>query len=50
VYPKAGVAPAMVLRALIDRGVLIDRFQKAATPLEEIFVRVVQERRREARS
>jgi len=50
VYPKAGVAPAMVLRALIDRGVQIDRFQKAATPLEEIFVRVVQERRREAQS
>ncbi len=50
VYPKAGVAPAMVLRVLIDRGVQIDRFQKAATPLEEIFVRVVQERRREAQS
>jgi ABC-2 type transport system ATP-binding protein len=50
VYPKAGVTHAMVLRSLIDRGVLIDRFQKAATPLEEIFVRVVQERRREAQS
>ncbi len=42
VYPSAGVAPADVLRALIDRGVRIERFQRATTPLEEIFVRVAQ--------
>ncbi len=50
VYPKPGVPSSAVLVALLDHGVQIDRFQKAATPLEEIFIRVVKEGRMEAKS
>jgi len=50
VYPKPGVSHTAVLKALIDRGVQIDSLQKATTPLEEIFIRVVRESRKEAQS
>ncbi len=43
VYPKAGVDPTELLRALIGRGIRIERFQRATTPLEEIFVKVAQQ-------
>ncbi len=42
VYPRPGVSPAAVLRALLEKGVEIDGFQRASTPLEEIFVKVVE--------
>lgn len=47
VYPKAGVTPTALLRSLIDKGVQIERFQKASTPLEQIFIRVARESSRE---
>jgi ABC-2 type transport system ATP-binding protein len=50
IYPKPGVSHTAVLKALIDRGVQIDSLQKATTPLEEIFIRVVRESRKEAQS
>lgn len=43
VYPRSGVSTNALLKCLLERGVQIDRFQKAATPLEEIFVRVASE-------
>jgi ABC-2 type transport system ATP-binding protein len=43
IYPKSGVPPSAVLQALLNRGVQIDRFQKATTPLEDIFIKVVEE-------
>ena len=43
IYPRPGVTPTALLRALLERGVEIDRFQRAATPLEDIFVKVVRE-------
>ncbi len=43
VYPKPGVTPTEVLRSLIQRGVQIEKFQKAATPLEQIFIKVARE-------
>jgi len=49
VYPKPGVAPTAVLKSLIDRGVQIERFQKATTPLEQIFIKVARESAQEAR-
>lgn len=50
IYPKPGVSHTAVLKALIDRGVQIDSLQKATTPLEKIFIRVVRESRKEAQS
>lgn len=50
IYPKPGVSHTAVLKALIDRGVQIDSLRKATTPLEEIFIRVVRESRKEAQS
>ena len=38
-----GCAPEAVLRALLDRGAKIDRFELAAPSLEEIFLRVVEQ-------
>jgi ABC-2 type transport system ATP-binding protein len=35
--------PAQVLRALLDRGAVVESFALAALPLEDIFVHVVQE-------
>jgi ABC-2 type transport system ATP-binding protein len=49
VYPKPGVTPTTVLRLLIDRGIQIERFQKATTPLEQIFIRVAKESAQEER-
>jgi len=37
-----GTAPADLLAALVRAGLAIERFEKALTPLEEIFIRVVQ--------
>jgi ABC-2 type transport system ATP-binding protein len=37
------VTPASVLRALLDRGAVVESFALAAMPLEDIFVHVVQE-------
>ncbi|HYK87904.1 MAG TPA: ATP-binding cassette domain-containing protein [Acidobacteriota bacterium] len=48
IYPKPGIAPHTVLKSMIDRGIQIERFQKASTPLEEIFIKVAQESSREA--
>lgn len=50
IYPKPGVSHTAVLKALIDRGVQIDSLRKATTPLEEIFIRVVRESRKETQS
>jgi ABC-2 type transport system ATP-binding protein len=47
VYPAQGVQPTEVLKALLARGVQIEHFQKAMTPLEEIFVKVARETSRE---
>ncbi|NUR54268.1 MAG: ABC transporter ATP-binding protein [Acidobacteria bacterium] len=38
-----GVSPADVLRALVERGAVIDRFEPALAPMEDIFLRVVKE-------
>ncbi len=43
VYPRPGVQPTELLRALIEHGVRIERFQRATTPLEEIFVKVARQ-------
>jgi ABC-2 type transport system ATP-binding protein len=40
---EAGVAPAAVLRALLDRGVEVESFSIATLPLEDLFVKVVRE-------
>jgi ABC-2 type transport system ATP-binding protein len=42
---RDGVTPESVLRALLDRGATITRFEVATPSLEEIFLRVVEERR-----
>ncbi len=38
-----GATPTSVLRALLDRGVEVESFALSSLPLEDIFVRVVQE-------
>ncbi len=43
VYPKPGISPTAVLKSLIDRGIQIEQFQKATTPLEQIFIKVARE-------
>ncbi len=43
VYPAAGTEASTVLKELLNRGVRIERFQKASTPLEDIFIKVVEE-------
>lgn len=47
VFPRPGVSPSNILKLLIERGVQIERFQKAATPLEEIFIKVARAGRAE---
>ncbi len=47
IYPKPGTAPHAVLRSMIEKGVEIERFQRASTPLEEIFIKVAEESSRE---
>ncbi len=49
IYPKPGIAPHAVLKSMIDRGIQIERFQRASTPLEEIFIKVAEESSQEAR-
>jgi len=36
-----GAEPREVLRALIDRGLPVDRFERATASLDEVFVTVV---------
>ncbi len=43
IYPSHGFTATDILRFLLDRGVRIERFQPASTPLEEIFVKVARE-------
>ncbi len=43
IYPKSGVTTTAVLKSLLDRGIQIERFQKATTPLEQIFIKVARE-------
>jgi ABC-2 type transport system ATP-binding protein len=43
VYLKPGVEPARFLRWLVDSGAEVESFQRARTPLDEIFIRVVRE-------
>jgi ABC-2 type transport system ATP-binding protein len=38
-----GVAPAEVLTSLVQAGAVIDRFEPMLAPMEDIFLRVVQE-------
>ncbi len=38
---EAGITPQAFLRELIDSGAVVDRFEVASMPLDEIFVRVV---------
>ncbi len=40
---EAATTPQSVLRALLDRGVEVESFALATTPLEDIFVKVVNE-------
>jgi ABC-2 type transport system ATP-binding protein len=40
-----GAPPAEVLTALVSRGAVIDRFEPALAPMEDIFLRVVGEAR-----
>ena len=43
IYPRAGVSASALLKSLLERGIQIERFQKATTPLEEIFIKVARE-------
>ena len=43
VYLKQGVEAAQFLRWLVESGAEIESFQRARTPLHEIFIRVVRE-------
>ncbi len=43
IYPKSGVTPTELLKALINKGIQIERFQRASTPLEQIFIKVARE-------
>ena len=40
-----GTPPHEVLKTLIDRGAIVDRFEPLLAPMEDIFVRVVREGR-----
>ena len=40
---RDGTRPSDVLAALVREGVAVDRFEKVLAPMEDIFVRVVQE-------
>ncbi len=48
VYPSHGLTTTDILRLLLDKGVRIERFQPASTPLEEIFVKVARQSSRGA--
>lgn len=43
VYLKQGVEPARFLRWLLESGAEVESFQRARTPLDEIFIRVVRD-------
>ena len=43
VYLKPGVEPARFLGWLVESGAEVESFQRARTPLDEIFIRVVRE-------
>ena len=40
---QAGNAPADLMSALVQSGTAVSRFERSLAPLEDIFVRVVQE-------
>ena len=40
---REGTEPHDVLAALVQSGARVDRFEKVLAPMEDIFVRVVQE-------
>jgi ABC-2 type transport system ATP-binding protein len=42
---RDGDAPSVLLRALVDAGAEIDRFEPQLAPMEDIFLRVVKEGR-----
>ena len=44
VYLKQGVEPARFLRWLVESGAEVESFQRARTPLDEIFIRVVRDK------
>ncbi len=48
-FPRPGISPTELIRKLLERGVEIDSFQKASTPLEQIFVKVARDSAAEAR-
>jgi ABC-type uncharacterized transport system ATPase subunit len=37
-----GVTPAAVLEQLVRRGAQVNRFEKVLTPMEDIFINVVE--------
>ncbi len=41
---ESGVSPARVLAALVAAGKPVERFERVLTPMEDIFIRVVQRR------
>ena len=43
VHLKQGVEPARFLRWLVESGAEVESFQRARTPLDEIFIRVVRD-------
>jgi ABC-2 type transport system ATP-binding protein len=45
IYLQDGISPKDLLRWLLDSGVEIDSFEKATTPLEDIFIKLVEETR-----
>jgi ABC-2 type transport system ATP-binding protein len=49
IYPKPGIPPHAVLQSMIEKGIQIESFQKATTPLEEIFIKVAEESSQEVR-
>jgi len=45
IYLREGISPQDLLRWLLDSGAEIDSFEKATTPLEDIFIKLVEETR-----
>jgi hypothetical protein len=42
VYLRPGVTQREFLRAIVERGLTVERFELATMPLDEIFVKVVR--------
>jgi hypothetical protein len=45
VYLREGIKPRDFLNWLLETGVEVDLFQRATSPLEDIYVKVVEESR-----